>query len=161
VLLPDSSSRYLSKFLNDEWLRDAGLLGREAIEGTVADLLVGRKDTIIFASPNDPLGSVVDRMKTHGISQLPVIENDALKGVVSEVKVLESLVKGTVSMKSPVGAMASLDGVATVTKDTSLGVLTQHFAKGKIAIVLDDGKVHSLLTKIDLIAHMSGERVAS
>jgi len=158
VLLPDSSSRYLSKFLNDEWLRDAGLLGREAIEGKVSDLLVGRKDTIISANPGDPLGSVVDRMKTHGISQLPILEGGALKGVVSEVKVLESLVKGSVTMKSPVGPIASLDGVATVTRETSLGVLTQHFAKGKIAIVLDDGVVVSLLTKIDLIGYMSGER---
>jgi cystathionine beta-synthase len=44
VLLPDSSSRYLSKFLNDEWLRDAGFLDPEPVPGTVGDILERRQN---------------------------------------------------------------------------------------------------------------------
>ena len=159
VLIPDSSSRYLSKFLNDEWLRDAGLLDKEPVPGSVQDLLDKRRDTeLITASPKDALGSVVERMKSHGISQLPVLDDGKLAGIVSEVRVLDALVKGEVTMKSPVGPLADLSDVATVQPDTSLSVLTNHFAEGKTAVVLDDKHaVVGLMTKIDLIAHMTGE----
>ncbi|MCC7074914.1 MAG: pyridoxal-phosphate dependent enzyme [Deltaproteobacteria bacterium] len=160
VIIPDSSSRYLSKFLNDEWLKDAGLLERDAglLQGTVDELLKKKKDqAMIFAAPGDALGSVIDRMKTHGISQLPVLESDGrLTGLVSEVKVLNALVKGEVTMKSPVGPLADINDTAMVERDTPITTLSAHFSQGKIAVVVDRaaGKVPqvvALLTKIDLI----------
>lgn len=160
VIIPDSSSRYLSKFLNDEWLKDAGLLERDAglLQGTVDDLLKKKKgQQMISAAPGDALGSVIDRMKTHGISQLPVLESDGrLVGLVSEVKVLNSLVKGEVTMKSPVGPLADINDASMVERDTPVTTLSAHFSQGKIAVVVDRaaGKVPqvvALLTKIDLI----------
>ncbi|MBI1948091.1 MAG: pyridoxal-phosphate dependent enzyme [Deltaproteobacteria bacterium] len=160
VIIPDSSSRYLSKFLNDEWLKDAGLLERDAglLQGCVDDLLKKKKaQVMISAAPGDALGSVIDRMKTHGISQLPVIEGDGrLIGLVSEVKVLNSLVKGEVTMKSPVGPLADINDAAMVERDTPIATLSAHFTQGKIAVVLDRAagktpQVVALLTKIDLI----------
>jgi cystathionine beta-synthase len=162
VIIPDSSSRYLSKFLNDEWLKDAGLLDRDAIAGTVEDIVRDHKRSdLISALPQDALGVVIDRMKTHGISQLPVVDKDGvLLGLVSEVKVLNALVHGEVTMKSPVGPLADINDAAMVERDTPIATLSQHFAQGKIAVVLErrpDGTqipVH-LLTKIDLIEHMA------
>ncbi len=159
VIIPDSSSRYLSKFLNDEWLKDAGLLDRETMAGTVDDILRKKKQgSLIGAAPGDALGSVIDRMKQHGISQLPVTEPGKLLGIVSEVKVLNALVRGDATMKSPVGPIADLDEAATVERDTPLSTLSQHFARGKVAVVVDrqghEVTVVGLLTKIDLIEHM-------
>jgi cystathionine beta-synthase len=161
VIIADSSSRYLSKFLNDEWLKDAGLLERDAIGGSVDDVMKSQKrGSVISANAGDALGVVIDRMKTHGISQLPVIDSKgALLGLVSEVKVLNALVHGEVTMKSPVGPLADINDAAIVEKDTPISTLSQHFAQGKIAVVLErrDGaqQVVSLLTKIDLIEHMT------
>ena len=160
VIIPDSSSRYLSKFLSDEWLRDAGLIDPEPISGVVDDILQKKKAGVYSASPTDALGSVIDRMKTQGISQLPVIADGRLLGIVSEVKVLNALVKGEVTMKSPVGSLADINDAATVERDTPIGTLSMHFSQGKIAVVLErgsDGKqnVIGLLTKIDLIEHMA------
>ena len=159
VLLPDSSSRYLSKFLNDEWLKDAGLLDPEPVPGRVQDILdkktAGGQGELITAAADAPLGSVVDRMKQHGISQLPVLDDGRLRGMVSEVRVLDALVKGEATMKSPVGPLASLDMVATVGRDTSLATLTNALADGKIAMVVDDDRLIGLVTKIDLIEHVA------
>lgn len=160
VLLPDSSSRYLSKFLNDEWLKDAGLLDPEPLQGAVQDLLLKKEgetaSTLYTTSPDAPLGSVVDMMKTHGISQLPVLENGELRGLVSEVRVLDALVKGEATMKSPVGPLASLDGASTVRRDTSLAQLTQALAGGNVGVVQDDaGQLIGLVTKIDLLEYVA------
>ena len=61
-------------------------------------------------------------------------------------------------MKSPVGPLADLEDAAMVERDTPLTTLSQHFSRGKVALVVDrDGgavKVVGLLTKIDLIEHM-------
>jgi cystathionine beta-synthase len=158
IMIPDSSSRYLSKFLNDEWLKDAGLLERDTLAGVVEDILLKKPHEVICAAPTDVLGSVIDRMKTHGISQLPVVDHNKLVGLVSEVQVLNALVKGEATMKSPVGPLADLSDAATVGRDTALSTLSQHFARGKVAVVLDrkEGGVDvvGLLTKIDLIEHM-------
>jgi cystathionine beta-synthase len=86
----------LSKFLNDEWLKDAGLIDRDdGMSGIVDDILNKKRQQVISASPGDALGSVIDRMKTHGISQLPIVEPGKLLGLVSEVKV------GDVNYKLP------------------------------------------------------------
>ena len=103
------------------------------------------------------MGTVVDMMKKHGISQVPVVDDGKLHGVVSEVQVLDALVLGTATMKTPVSEFSNLESVATVQADTSIGVLTNHFAEDKVAVVLKSGKVDGLLTKIDLIEHMSHE----
>lgn len=163
IIIPDSSSRYLSKFLNDEWLKDAGLIERDdGMSGTVDDILAkrGSSQQLVSAAPGDALGSVIDRMKKHGISQLPVVEPGKLSGLVSEVQVLNALVKGEATMKSPVGPLADLGDAAMVERDTPLNTLSQHFTRGKVAVVVDRSsggvEVIGLLTKIDLIEHMLG-----
>jgi cystathionine beta-synthase len=163
VILPDSSSRYLSKFLNDEWLRDAGLIDREPIGGTIQDIL-RRKEAemqtkqVYTCDYNDPLGIIVDRMKEHDISQLPVLKEGALAGLVSEVQVLSALVSGSAAMNSPIGPLADSNGVAAVTPATSLSELADHFGAGKVAAVINEGNIVGLITKIDLITHLKQAR---
>ena len=94
-------------------------------------------------------------MKERGISQLPVLKDGTLWGVVSEVKVLNALVQGKATMVTPVGELADSNDVATVRTDTSLSTLTDHLAQGKSAVVLDGSRVIGVLTKIDLIAHLA------
>ena len=52
VLLPDSSSKYLSKIFNDGWMRENGFLDPETRFGTVSDLIGGRSDrTLVTIEP--------------------------------------------------------------------------------------------------------------
>ncbi len=166
VLLPDASSRYLSKFLNDEWLRDAGLIDHEPVQGTIQDILQRKESEqnvqqVLTADFQDPLGIVIDRMKEYGISQLPVLENQALLGLVSEVSVLSALLSGKAAMNSPVGPLADANAVVIVSSETSLLELTDLFAKGKTAVVMREGRLAGLVTKIDLISHIKFTSIRS
>ena len=107
------------------------------------------------------MGSVIDLMKTHSISQLPVLDGSRLIGLVSEVKVLNALVRGEATMKSPVGPIADEADVARVEASTPLTALAEKFAEWKTAVVMDGDKVRAVLTKIDLIEHMINEAPAS
>lgn len=157
IIVPDSFRSYLSKFLDDEWLKDAGLLEREVIPGTIGSLVAERQNELFVVDKNAPMGSVIDMMKTHSISQLPVLDDGKLLGLVSEVKVLNALVRGEATMKSPVGPLADDNDVARVERSTPLTALAEKFAEGKTAVVVDGEKVQAILTKIDLIEHMINE----
>src|SRR5438874_1912051 len=74
VILPDSGSRYITKFYSDEWMKDNGFVDPTDRLGTVADLLGGKRPPVYTVYVNDTAKHAVDLMKKHGISQLPVIE---------------------------------------------------------------------------------------
>src|SRR6266705_3002689 len=46
AILPDSGSRYITKFYSDEWMKDNGFLDPTDRMGTVGDLLGGKKRTV-------------------------------------------------------------------------------------------------------------------
>src|SRR3954451_10097111 len=73
VLMPDAASKYISKIFNDEWMRENGFLDEEKSLGMVRDLIAGRPATsVVTASSTARVREVIDTMKGHGISQLPV-----------------------------------------------------------------------------------------
>jgi cystathionine beta-synthase len=150
VLLADSAQKYLSKIFNDDWMRENGFLDEPPGFGTARDLLQGKPAAIVSASPGDKVKDVVATMKSLGISQLPVLENGKLKGLVAEVDLLRHLVSGAGRLDSPIGSLVESD-YATVTPDTKVELLQQVLADAKLAIVTERETVVGIITRIDLI----------
>jgi cystathionine beta-synthase len=149
VVLPDSAAKYLSKIFNDDWMRENGFLENTGL-GVVSDLLKTKSEDVITARPSDRVRDVIARMKAHGISQLPVVEDDKLLGAVAEVDLLRYLVSGEHSLDSPVGALAESD-YATVSPRTSIENLQGLLNDARMAIVTEEQKIVGVVTKIDLI----------
>ncbi len=157
VLLPDSGSRYLSKVFDDDWMRENRFLGSEWVEGRVGDLLRSRPPVeLITATPDDRMTEVIDVMRRHDISQLPVLDNGNLVGIITEVDLLDHMLFGEHEhdAQETIGPIVNPD-TAVVDPDTSLAVLGEIFSRGKVAIVMDKGKVAGILTKIDLIDYLA------
>ena len=75
VILPDSGDRYLSKFYDDNWMRENGYLPAARSEDNVARLLEFRKKIpLVTARSEDRITTVVEKMKSFDISQLPVVD---------------------------------------------------------------------------------------
>jgi cystathionine beta-synthase len=153
VLLPDPASSHLSTIFHDDWMRENGFL-EDAGLGVVADLLKHKSDEIITAHPTDRVRDVIARMKAHGISQLPVVEDDRLLGAVAEVDLLRYLVSGEHSLDSSVGPLAESD-YATVSPRTSIENLQGLLNNARMAIVTDEGRIVGVVTKIDLIDYLA------
>jgi cystathionine beta-synthase len=153
VLLADSASRYLSKIFNDEWMRENGFLGTE---GTVRELMdIKGSRPLVTARPDDSVRLVVQTMKQHGISQLPVVgDNDRLYGIVAEVDVLRHLVSGEGHLDGTIEHLVESD-YASVTPDTRVDLLQGVLADAKIALVTEERKLVGLVSKIDLIDYLS------
>lgn len=154
IILPDSGSRYLSKVFDDDWLRENSFLDEESRFGTLSDVVAQRKSKLVSATGSDSFQKVIRLMKKHGISQLPVLDGDKLLGIVSESDLLEALLNDPHSVDRPVADCVDQDYVV-VPPDTPVVQLAPIFTQGKVALVEQEGSIHAVVTKIDLIDHLA------
>jgi cystathionine beta-synthase len=151
VLLPDGASKYISKIFNDDWMRDNGFLEEEKGLGTVRDLLAHKPaGNVVTTTTDAKVGEVIELLKRHGISQVPVLEGTRLRGMVHEVDLLRHLVQGGGTLGSSVAELVEGD-YATVTPATKVELLKGVLNDAKIAIVTDREQVIGVISKIDLI----------
>ena len=154
VFVCDTGNKYLSKMYNDFWMLDNGFIEREKT-GDLRDLIVrpySQRDTVVVG-PNDLLVTAYQRMKLYDVSQLPVMDGDALVGIVDESDVLLHVYGDEARFRDPVStAMVSkLDKVAV---DSPIEALLPVFERGHVAIVVDGDRFIGLVTRIDLLNHL-------
>jgi cystathionine beta-synthase len=154
VILPDSGSRYLSKLYDDDWLRANSFLDDEATYGLLKDIVERQRHPVITAEASDGVQDVIRLMKKHGISQIPVLDRTRLVGMISEVDLLNALLNDANSVDRPVGDLVDQNYVL-VPPDTPVSRLAAIFTQGKVALVQDEGTITAVVTKIDLIDHMT------
>jgi len=156
VILPDSVRNYITKFLDDQWMRANGFSESLWETNTVADLVraMPRRD-VHTASSSDTVADSVLLMKEKGISQLPVLEGGKLVGIVTESDLLGKLVEGRASLSSSV-AEVMFRKVRTVSDSEDAGSLTKLFAEGLVALVVDDSQhLKAIVTKMDLVDYLT------
>jgi cystathionine beta-synthase len=158
VILPDSGSRYLSKAFDDDWMRENGFLDSTWSGATAADVLATKKmREVIFALPNEVLPRVVEKMKQHDVSQIPIVDEAGhLLGLASEVELLNHMVLSDHKAHGhePIAELMQKDPV-TVTPDASIESLMGLFVNRGAVVVTEQGRVTGILTKIDLLDYLA------
>jgi cystathionine beta-synthase len=157
VILPDTGFRYLSKFYQDDWMRDNLFLEDERRGFTLGDILnkKRRELPLIMASVIDPVGDVIKKMRKNNISQVPVLEEDQVVGIVTESVLLDYLLENGNDLGTPVGNLAKADFLMA-TSDTSISAIAKEISKYSAVIITDSsGKISDILTKIDIIEFFS------
>ena len=154
VCLADTSAKYLSKIFNDDWMRENGVLEEEKGIGIVADIIKTHQHNLVTATSTAKVREVIDMLKSRGISQVPVVDNGKLVGIVAEVDLLRHLVTGQGTLDSQIGSLIEGD-YATVSPDTKIELLQNVLTDAKLAIVLEGDKVVGIVTKIDLIEFLA------
>ena len=152
VILPDSIRNYLTKFVDDRWMRQQGFFKADWEVGTVADVMrsVGRRN-VISLDLNDKVSRATDLFKQHGISQMPVVDAEKLAGILTESDLLHQMMTGRVDRDTVVAEVMERK-VSTVSLHASSSELPRIFERGEVAIVVDDQRsVIGILTKMDLI----------
>ncbi len=159
TLLPDSIRNYMTKFLDESWMKENGFTEAGWESSTVGDVLLKlpQRDLII-ATSSDTVSNSVLRMKEHGISQLPVVDEDRLVGIITESDLLARIVEGHATLDSAV-AEVMFRSVNTLNEHEDAGRLLEVFGRGEVGIVVDDAqRLKGLITKIDLVENLTGTR---
>jgi cystathionine beta-synthase len=150
VLLADGVRNYMSKFVDDKWMRDNRFTGLATIEGPVKQLCK-EKGKLISLPHSATIDEAVEQMTTEGISQIPITHAGALIGVVREEDVLEYLCSGEITKGSVVGEVMDR-AIPTVEEGTPIKALQDMLMYAPCAIVIDgQRRPLQIITKIDLV----------
>ncbi|MGJ7033350.1 pyridoxal-phosphate dependent enzyme [Niabella hirudinis] len=77
----DHGSRYVAKIYNDQWMMERGFLEVK----TFKDIISSRKNRPLVTIPsNAPVSEAVELMRKYDIEHIPVMDNGAIVGAVSE-----------------------------------------------------------------------------
>jgi cystathionine beta-synthase len=156
TMVCDSVRNYMTKFVDDAWMRENGFTESRWETETLGDVMrsLPPKELVTTTSA-DRIGPVVRQMKSLGISQVPVVDDQRLVGMVTESDLLGKLVEGHADMDSTV-AEVMFRKVHTVHIDEDAAVLRDLFERELIALVVDDEDVLvGLLTKMDLMDYLT------
>ncbi|HEY0309778.1 MAG TPA: pyridoxal-phosphate dependent enzyme [Luteimonas sp.] len=155
----DTGNKYLSKMYNDYWMLDNGFLERPQ-HGDLRDLILrpfAQRDTVVVG-PNDLLVTAYQRMKLYDVSQLPVMEGDALVGILDESDVLLHVYGDEARFRDPVST-AMVSKLDRLDVKSPIEALLPVFDRGHVAIVTDEarddgGRFLGLITRIDLLNYL-------
>jgi cystathionine beta-synthase len=165
VLLPDGGRGYLTKVFNDDWLAQYGFLAHTRQGATLGDILAGKDGSLpplVHTHPHETIAEAVAILREYGVSQMPVVRAEPpvmaaeVAGAVSERTLMDALYSGKARLADMVEqhmdpALPSLGAGEPVTKAVEL-------LEGRDALmVLDDGKPVGVLTRQDLLVHLSAD----
>lgn len=156
TLLPDSGTRYITKFLQDSWMRDYGFLGGDRDLGLVEDILKVRPAAkVITATESTPVADIIRQFKDHGVSQVPILDGAGHPvGMVHEVDVLRGMQAGTVSPTSPAKSVCHPMGGMIYPK-ARIEELFRIFETDQVGVVVDNGVIVGIISKVDVLEFMT------
>ena len=154
TLVGDTGNKYLSKSFNDSWLADQGLLNREKY-GDLRDLIARPADTgdIVTVTSDDNLVTTYKRMRMFDVSQLPVMDDGKVVGLIDESDILFGIYNDKESFAKKVADVMVTD-LEIIPPDADIDSILPLFKQDKVAIVADDKTFYGLITQIDLINHL-------
>ena len=149
----DTGNKYLSKAFNKSWLHDNNLLNKEKA-GNLSDLINRRADKgeMITVSQSETLLIAYNRMRSADISQIPVLKDKELLGILDEEDLLLSLTKDQAAFSNSVTEIMT-DKLDILQVDASNEELLAILSEGKVAIIYDKDVFIGFITKVDLINH--------
>ena len=149
----DTGERYLSKFLSDEWMKEKRLLGSEKM--TLGLMIQTKEDgevpRLVAVGPEQLVAEALGLMDTHGLSQLPVIEDGKAVGSVRESHLMGRLLENRELLQAPVREV--MDKPFPVVNDNVEIERARQYLKSSPAILVEEyGRIIGIITRHDVLS---------
>ncbi|HEX4341151.1 MAG TPA: pyridoxal-phosphate dependent enzyme [Polyangiaceae bacterium] len=151
----DSGNKYLSKMFNDFWMRDQGFLRGEP-GGDLRDVIsrnAEKKGSVVSVSPTDTLMVAHARMKLSDVSQLPVLRDGKIVGILDESDILLAVSREEGAWRHPASDFMT-GHLETVPVNAAVDSLLPLFKQGLVPIVCEGERFLGLITRIDVINYL-------
>src|ERR1700722_5852837 len=150
----DSGSKYLSKMYNDVWMAEQGFIARTEY-GDLRDLVSRRYQdgSVVTVGPSDTLLTAYNRMRIADVSQVPVLDEGKLVGLLDESDVLVRVQDGVGSFREPVRS-AMTDRLETLQPSATIEDVRNVLDSGKVTIVMEGTELVGLITRVDLLNYL-------
>ena len=117
-------------------------------EDIKAEELMNKK--IVSMNPDDDIKDSVRKMKKFGISQMPVIDDHNVIGLVSESTLLDAMM----GKKSKIVSDIMEETPPIVSKTASIQIISNLLRHYPTVLVFESGKLVGLITKADLLSKL-------
>ena len=150
----DTGNKYLSKLFNDFWMEDQGFIEREQF-GDLRDL-VGRpheEHATITVGCTDVLTTAHNRLRNAGFSQLPVMDDGELVGVVTEDAIIQ-FVYGKPELMNANVEDAMESAFIKLDRRESMNNLVAMLRVQPYAAIMDGDAFVGLITRSDVLNYL-------
>jgi len=162
VVLPDSGRGYLSKVFNDDWLASYGFLP-PSTDSTVGHVLHSKSEELpplVHTHPTESVADAIAILREYGVSQVPVVRAEPpvmaaeVVGSVVERDLLDVLFSGKAKLFDTVEAHMSA-ALPIVGAGESVQSAISALQSSDGVVVIEDGRPVGVLTRQDLLGHLS------
>lgn len=148
----DTGERYLSKFLSDEWMKEKRLLGSERM--TLGLLAQTKIDDgvphLVAVGPDELVSDALRLMDTHGLSQLPVIEEGSSVGSLREGRLMGRLLENRDLLQASVREV--MDKPFPVVSESVEVERAMKYLKSSPAVLVEEyGRIVGIVTRHDVL----------
>jgi cystathionine beta-synthase len=155
TIVPDGGRPYVSKVFNDSWMREHGYLGDEGAL-TVGDVMRAKAGDgpLLTVVSHDQVGRVLELMREHGVSQIPVVSAEderAFVGAVSERGLLMASADHPGILGEPVTEVLEPPLPELAADDPASDAIHILRDEGKPVIVVESGRLMGILSAVDVI----------
>jgi cystathionine beta-synthase len=132
-------------------MREQGFLDIES-HGDLRDLIARPVEThdAIVVRPEEPLSNAYKRMKLYDVSQLPVVEDGRIVGIIDESDLLLAIYDHEERFNDPISS-AMVTELESVQVDDPIDTLLPIFNRDLVAIVQRGDEFLGLITRVDLL----------
>jgi len=150
----DSGNKYLSKVFNDNWLINEGLKKPDRT-GNLQELILNlhANKSVIYSNPSEKVSVAITKMTNNDISQLPVIDNGEVIGVIDDTCILKNSHLKEFNFSSIVSEIMNKKFNA-IEVSSDINNLYNFFENSNYVIVKKNNNFIGLITKIDFISYL-------
>ena len=148
----DTGEHYLTKHHSDEWMKEKLMLEPQKV---TASLIAETKSqnspqNLVSVSPTESVSAALNLMNSHGVTQIPVLENFKSVGSLRESHVFAKLLADRELMDAPVSEVMD-EGFPVVDVDTSLEKIKRRLQKSPAVLVEDFKRITGIITRSDVL----------
>ena len=154
TLICDTGNKYLSKAFDDAWLSNNGLDNRN-LKNDLSDLIVMRADQgqVVSVKKDDTVAIAYNRMRNSNISQLPVLDDGNVIGVIEESDILKNCLNNEEGFSDLISSVMSKT-INPLDSKASIDDLSKILENENFAMIMENNTFIGLLTKVDLLAYL-------
>jgi predicted transcriptional regulator len=113
--------------------------------------------TRIFSiAPDASVSEAIRKMKQHGISQLPVVENEKAVGLLTETDIISKISEGNNAAELKVIDVAE-EAPPTISGKTPITAVTELLRYASLVLVAEKGKIKGVITKADVLESLTSK----
>src|SRR5436190_1549191 len=170
TMIPDNGRSYMSKFYDDNWMLEHGLVERRTPLPTVEELLLSKRvesaevPELVTIAAHQKVGEAIDVMQQYSISQLPVVrdgEVGSLADVIGSLQdrdLLERVFRSSDALHEDVAAAMQPPLAAVEVSQPLDEVFATLTGRTNAVVVAREGKPVGVITRSDLLEYLAHSR---